>query len=358
VADNDLLSTFFRDYLRPLRASETFRQVLEASNEPLFRPADMTPMVSANPFYTKMILSLSFLSEKLSQWEADGAGKPDHDQQLIGRIAGLMGKAATRNVIACIRLLRVTNPQALPRKEGDRLTLTISQLISMAVAAEEFFQEQKIPHSDKGFLAGLHYDWLKAIMTAKKAPKDASTVLGDAYKEGQRLAQIAHEIGTRVEKLPNEQFLCAAAWVLPLGQALMAVRFPKGGGGPSWNEFQTECAKNPLNHKHPGLAERYLENRRFGVTHADLNALYVSAFGILAPVEKAIGFYRTPWYLERSCPEQLGVAMVLSIASTLSQKGQKKGESAPLWFSSFHREWMKKNRLTENTLVKIQVRSE
>ncbi len=349
-----MLTRLNRTYLTRANPGPTLRSVIAAHDDSMLRATDMAAIIRSNPMYAKVILSLPFLAQKISQWEEEAPDRADTDTLFTDRIAGLLGKSALRNVVAAIRLRRAVLG-GLPRKEGERVDLSVAQLIPMSIACEEYYQQHSIPHAEKGFAAGLHYDWLNALFINNKDGKPATDRLSKAFKEGQVLCQIARAIGLQMREMTLNEYLCAAAWLLPLGSALMNVTFPKGASGKAaWSEFEALQSKREARARQ-SLIEGLLQKRRFDTSDVELLSLFVSAFELFLPVERAIRYSRTPWFIEGSHPDEARFSNVLSITRSLRASfpltGGSKVAPTELPLPARQRKWLIANGVSEKALL-------
>jgi hypothetical protein len=345
--DRARLENLVRNYLRPSEAGETMRAVLAAHADERFGAFDLAAVLRGNPAYTQFILTLGFLSQRVTAWREEDPHRQDPDRVLTERVAGLLGKSAMRNLVCSIALSRAIDTN-LPRKGGEMPQVQPSQLLPMALKAEEDCQDRNWMNAELAFQAGLHFDWLAALLAARRGPKDARTALDEAFAQGTATARIGYTIGLKLKQVKLGSTVYAACLLAPLGKALMAVLYPKGQD-PAWVSLQAECDK--LN-AWGDLAREVRELTRFGgATFPELTALCVSAMGILSDIEPALRFWREPERIARADPDQHQLAMILHVAHSLARAG-KAVTSAPLSIEEFERRWLERAGVKEDALAR------
>jgi hypothetical protein len=341
------LSQLTKNYLLPSVPGETLTRVFALFTDSEFRPQELLYLLDTNPAFGHSILKQKLLAQKIAQWSQEDAKRTDQAIFLTKRVIGLLGKAAIRNLIASFRLARITN-EGMPRKKDEDITLQPQQQIPFALKTEDFCQNMKWAFAEMSFVGGLHYDWLTALLASRKASDDTKKVLKDAYDEGFLTAQYAYKICQQIKGVRHDRFVFAAALVLPLGKALMASTFPKGGSSQAWTAAAAEWEKYG---KLKTDAADHFENKLFQVTYPEMTALYVQAFSQIDLVGPAIRYALEPWLLLGGNRDQYQLAMILSTATTLIRSGAlKPGEDLPL--RDFQRKWLKQSGVKEKLLHK------
>jgi hypothetical protein len=340
--DLPLLPEIVRNYLVPLYPGRSLSRTLDVVSDETLRVHALSPVLERNQAYSQMLISLNFLSKRVSEWEAEGHHPADRERIILGRVLGLLGKSAARNFVACIRFGRIVG-KGLPRKAQEKAQFNNPRdVIKLAITAEEFCQERKWIHSEYAFEAGLHYDFLSGLLTARKAPAEAVRSVEETFKEGLRIARIAYGIGQKIENVPHGNRLFGAALLVPSGKILMQLIYPKTSQDRSWAAWLKESEKMPPEVK---VHQATLENRRFEWNHAELSSLIASSFARLRPLSAAIRYYQEPYYLKEAQPELHLLAGLLSVSATVSN-------GFPL--QRFHRQWLAQVGITEESLVSIR----
>ncbi len=309
------LGSLIDGFLAPLPPGTTLRQVLKASGDESALAQDIARPIEANPLYLHSLLSIDSLSSRINQWTEELAEADERDHLLLNRLVGLLGKAAIRNLVACVRLHRMSGA-GLPRKPSEKPRVAPREQLRFALAAEELCTDNHWIHPELAFVAGYHYDCLAALFAAKKLPKDRSAYLTETFKHAVRNAKIAYAIASHASALEHGKHVVAAALLAPIGKALMAVMYPKEDGESSWHAFVAQASKlrEPWN-----LAHLALEGRRFEITHEQLSYVVVLAFGAFGEIAPALLHIRTPAHFDSSDGGFNTLARLLSLTNKLSQ---------------------------------------
>jgi hypothetical protein len=294
--------------------------------------------------YRHYLFAQTFLSEKMTEWTSETEKISNRDEILLGRILGLMGKVSIRNLIACAITSRVGGEPIL--SEGDeKISATPSRIIPFALAAEKICEDLNWIFPEAAFSAGLHYDWLQAIIKKRNGSPDEKTMLESAFKEGLKLGKNAYRLGLQMKEIKLAKYLFSAGLILPIGKVLMTCLFPKSEGDQSWSKFVADC--DQVGEKRADFY-RYLEAKRFPVTHLEMSSLLMNFGELLREIEKAIYFSREP---ERLLKVDVGLhqlASILSILTTFEQSGEK-ALSAPRFEA-----WMTKNKITTEMIKPLE----
>jgi hypothetical protein len=322
--------------------------VIQAAGQEDVRAEDLAPLLVTDPKYRNYLFAQTFLAERMSEWLTENDGMPNRDRILLDRLLRLLGKIPVRNLVACAQMESLLGdaakkksgaggPAPGPGKDEGKITVTPSAVIPYALAAEAYCQDKGWVHPDHAFSAGLHYDWLVALLKKRGAPPDEKTALDAAFKEGIATGGMAYELGQRVGKVQHGKFLFASGMLLPIGKALMASIFPTSLGDRAWGKFAKsidqagDLAFDLL---------RYTEHRTFPITHAELSSLIANFGALLRVAEKAIYYYHEPYQLKKLNPDLFQLSSVLAVAARMART---KNQIPPL--ERFHEVWMRANGL-------------
>jgi hypothetical protein len=308
-------SQLIAEYLQPLVPGQTVRTLIEASADPVVRPLDLAQIIKANQSYSQLLRRMDLLQSRIAEWKAEDEKRADMGDVILDRIVSLLGKQATRNAGVCIGLHKLQG--TLPKKESDRFNLTPQDQIKSALAAEGFCQEHNLAYSEIAYVAGLHYDWLKAIFVRNKAPKDALTALSAAWTEGFEAARIAYDLSRLVKDFKFDRMVFAAALLEPIGKSLIAALYPKDLAAASWSAFLSDCDKFKTRKEEAFDA---FEKVRFDPTYREASALIIQYFGLLSPIEMAVYFSQHPYFLKKANRDLYRLSGIISLARGL-QKG-------------------------------------
>ncbi|MGK5088186.1 hypothetical protein WDW86_11560 [Bdellovibrionota bacterium FG-2] len=345
-------SKVIKDYLMPSRLGSTLMDIIAHSADERVMVQGLLPLFQKNPAYGQCLLMLDFLSKKVTQWKADDPEGIDNDEAIILRILGLLGKGPIRNLVASARMNRGRGT-GLPKKQGEKMAIKPNEQLRFAIAAEDFCLERSFIHPEEAYNAGLHYDWILNILLTSGASKEIKKVVDGFYKEGLFIGKIAYEIARMVPSVKMDRYVFAVGLVLPLGRLLMDQLFPAGktaGGQKPWPSFLADCeVYRPKKRQ----AIHSLEKSRFPILDNELAALYMTAFELLAPIEKAVFFYKEPYFLREGEPELFQLAMIVSVADALACLPR----DTPVLsehLESFHMEWLGEVGIGEEVLAQIR----
>src|SRR5690606_31287839 len=98
--------------------------------------ADLTPEVIANGAYAQFVLKVDFLQGRIKDWISEMPEGQADVRVLLERVFILLGKQASRNLIASIRLARLGN--TLPKKKSERFSVNPKDQLKHGLYAEEF----------------------------------------------------------------------------------------------------------------------------------------------------------------------------------------------------------------------------
>jgi len=333
------LSKCISTYLQPCVPGTTLEEVLSIVHNADLYPKDIAPVVINNQAYEQSILRIDFLQAKIKDWISESPEGQANYSKILGRIFTLLGKQASRNLVACIRINKLLG--VLPKKEQERMALMPKEQLKHGIAAEEFCQNRDYAFSDFAFIGGLHFDLLFAAMTKAKASRDALTAFSTQWVESLRAAHFAYEIASRQNSFKWNDRLFSAALCMGIGKLLMITLYPKELGAKSWLGFLAECEKLKFGR---WIHFQTQESKRFDVTHSELSSLVVSYSHFLTPIEKAIRYYQDPYFLKKLEPDLFRVSAICNLSSALSM-GQP--------FDEGHRRLQKEIGLTDDQIKTI-----
>jgi hypothetical protein len=334
--------------LLPIAPDPVALGVFQATGHEDVRAEALGPIIGDDSGYQRYLFAQTFLAERMSEWLTENEGMPNRNQILLDRLLRLLGKIPVRNLVACAQLDRMLGDSAKgpgsgaaagkppgPGKEEGKITVTPSRVIPYALAAETLAQDKGWVNPQGAFNAGLHYDWLAAVLKKRSAPPDEKTALDAAFKEGLAVGRMANELGQRVGKIQHGKSLFAAGLLLPIGKALMTSLFPASLDERSWAKFVKFCDQAG-----DRVFDYYLysEHRRFPITHAELSSLVVNFGALHRSVEKAIYFYPYPERLKKVDADLYQLSSALSVAVRMARY---KEQMPP--FEAFQQRWMTSN---------------
>jgi len=299
-------------YLVPAMPGPTLERVIEMTLDKERYAGDLMPIILKNSVYTQFILKVDFLQTRIKAWIAEMPEGQANYKVILERIFILLGKQASRNLIASIRLARLGNQ--LPKKKSERFSPNPREQLKQALTAEEFCEFRNFASIELGFLAGLQYDFLQTSFTRSKASREALSAIGTHFLESLTTAHYAYEIGSRMGSFPYSEYAFPAALSMGLGKALAYPLYPKEGK-PSYAGFLAEVEKkNVLKWEFAELEER----KRFPISTTELAALAVRNYVFFKKIEPAIRFSAEPFFLKKSQPKLYPLALLLGIADKVA----------------------------------------
>ena len=304
-----------RDYLVPASPGATLTRILEIHAGGTPDTSSTLKLLQDNPAYAQIIIKQARLAQKITQWKEECGTSGDLQTYLLHRIIGLMGQSSTRDLIASLRLSRVLG-KGIPRKKGDVIELKPQEQLAFALKTEEFCASQNWAFPEMAYVAGLHYDWLLALLQARKASEEAKKILAEAHLEGLRIAECAVRVSQQIKSIHLDRYVLASSIVLPLGKVLMAVLYPKGAGEKTWSGVMAEAEKYG---RAKWAAVEHFEKSQLEDTYPEMSALFAQAFELIAPAAPAIRFALEPWMLASANNDQRQLGMILSVANSLAR---------------------------------------
>jgi hypothetical protein len=339
-----IMVQLLRDFLEPLAPDPVALEILLAAGDENVRAPSLAPLFQSAPKYRDFLLGQTYLAERLTAWTEETAELPDRERIILDHVLGLLGKVPVRNVVACAVVTNLLEPASsgsgtVPEK---KIAGRPAQLIPFALEAEQLCQDRGWVGPNNAFCAGLHYDWVAAIVKKRAGPPEEKGAVISAFKEGLLTARVAYQIAQGLREFRLGKYLFPAGLLLPIGKALMACTFPAPLQNKSWSKFLADCDQ-------AGVMKtdflQFMERRRFPFTHAELSSLLVNFAAMLRNVEKALYFYPEAYRLKRTDPDLYQLSVLLSVSTRLVSAGTNKPVLEP-----FHLEWMNTQKLTEEKL--------
>lgn len=318
-----LLTALLNDYLLPLAPDPVAYGAIQAAADERVRAQELAPLIDQDAGYRGFLFAQTFLAERMSEWQTDSKDLPNRNQILLERILGLLGKVPVRNLIACAHVERILGATQ-PVDEEAKISVVPSKIIPFALEAERVCQDNGWVSPESAFCAGLHYDWLAAVIKKRNGTPDDKSALSASFKEGLATAKTAYALGQHISEFELGKHLYAAGLLLPLGKAVMACLFPKSGGDKSWASFVRRCEGTG---DHVFEYFQITESRRFPVTHAELSSLLVNFGALHRGLEKALCFYADPERLRRADSALYQLASLLSVAVRIARPGGQKARA-------------------------------
>jgi hypothetical protein len=331
------------DFLRPATPDAVALGVIQGAGDENLRASAFAPLIHSDTRYRNYLFAQTFLADRMSEWFEENAKNADRESVALDRTLGLLGKEPIRNLMACAHIDKILGTLDLssvadPEK---KISSRPSESIPFALEAEKTCMDKNWIFPETAFAAGIHYDWLSAIVKKKGGTPEDKSAIGGAFAEGVLTAKMAYVLGERTQEIKSGKYLFSAGILLPLGKAMMACLYPKSAS-PSWSSFTADVEK---------AAEKrfdflyFLERRKFPVSHAELGSLFVNFGAVLRVIEKAIYYYQEPDALQSIDPNLHQLSIMISLANRMAL-----AKGAPFPLEPFHVRWMKTNRISEESL--------
>jgi HD-like signal output (HDOD) protein len=260
--------------------------------------------------------------------EDDAAGDGPPPLLPLNHVILLLGMQRARNLVVAHKLATAAERSYPKSSVLDPQTFTAENYLKRAIEAEEYCKTNRIEFAEIAFSAGLIYDWIfEIIERGSKNPKAAKDHLDGLWKQALVTAKISSSLGKRIQSFPYQKFCFAAGLSCTAGNGLMALLFEDWTG--------TKFQGSPE-------AQIIQEREKYGVSPEELLSLIVSFFPVLRPMEKAIRFYREPYFLKDIDRQLYQLAVMINIAAATSSSGK---------IDSTQKKWLKDIKLTERDLA-------
>ncbi len=172
------------DFLRPVAPDPVLLRVIEAACDENVRAGELGPWITSDVGYRNYIFAQTFLSERISDWFEENAKSANREEIALERTLGLLGKSPIRNLLACARVQRILGSSA-EASLGDNLEVKINvrptEFVPYALEAEKICQDRLWISPETAFSAGIHYDWLAAIIKKRAGVPEEKSALTSAY---------------------------------------------------------------------------------------------------------------------------------------------------------------------------------
>ncbi len=305
------ISKALGQYLVPAVPGPTLNRVIEMTLNKERYAADLAPIVMENSAYAQFVLKVDFLQTRIKDWVSEMPEGQANYRVILERIFILLGKQASRNLVASIRLARIGNQ--LPRKKNDRFSPNPKEQLKHALTCEEFCETRNYASADLAFLGGLQYDLLLTALTKQKASREVLNAFSVHFPESLRVAHFAYEIGSRMGSIPLSEYAFSAALTQGIGRILAYALYPKEGGGASYAGYLAEIEKKTVFKWEFADSE---ERHRFALLPVEIAAFAAANYGFLKGVEPAIRFRKEAYYLKKTQPKLYPLALLLGLAES------------------------------------------
>jgi hypothetical protein len=303
-----VLAQCLSQYLVPALPGPTLKRVIEMTLDKERYAGDFAPIVMDNSVYAQYVLKVDFLQTRVKEWIAEVPEGQTNYRVILERIFILLGKQASRNLIASIRLARIGN--TLPRKKSERFSPNPKEQLKHALLCEEFCETNNYASSDLAFLGGLQFDLLLTNLVRLKASREVQEAFTTAFPQALKTAHFAYEIGSRMGSFPHSEYAFPAALSLGLGRILAYALYPKEGK-TSYAAFLTEVEKTTVYKWEFSDAQ---EKARFPLQASEISAMAAINYEFFKPIEPAIRFSSEAYFLKRLQPKLYPLSLLIGLA--------------------------------------------
>lgn len=306
------LSQCISQYLVQGVPGPTLERVIEMTLHKERYAGEFAPIVLDNDVYSQLVLRVDFLQSRIKEWIAEMPEGQSNTRVILERIFTLLGKQASRNLIASIRVARIGGQ--LPRKKNERFIPNPKEQLKHALTCEEFCNDRNYASADIAFLAGLQYDLLWTSLIRGKASREVQNAFPILFADSLKIAHFAYELGSRMGSFPKSECAFAGGLSLGLGKILATALYPKEGK-ISYAGFLAELEKKTiLKWEFKELEER----TRFPVLPVELASIASLSFGFFNSIEPAIRYSSEAYFLKLIKPELHPLSFLLGVAEVLA----------------------------------------
>ncbi len=313
--NSEALNQLIKDYFTPAVPGRTIHTLIETIGDPDNRVQALSPVLQNNPMYSDFILKMDMLSDRVGRWINDDGIDANATAELLEKALALLGRNSIRNACLCMKVFRASK-SGLPRKKSDKLQLAPREIIKTAIMTEEFCDKLKLAMSYHAFLAGLHFDMLRALALSNKVSGDIKVYIDNVVKRALKAALIAYNLGATAANSKFDAEVFAATMLSWTGRILQYILAPKDLDTKSWFKFEerTEMLGDEAD-----IAFRIREKTRFEWTHPELGAMWTVYCRIFSPIEKSIAYYQEPYLLKGKSHDLYDLASLIHISNRLSR---------------------------------------
>lgn len=323
------------EYLMPLGFGSTATGFLDSLDQPhADEMGALNQLLATNPLYCQWLENSNWDLLKKSKW-AEAAEKMSASEILY-----LRGGAHVRDALLALRMIRM-NPGELP-PIGGAPTIQPDKKLLHAFELEKMAQDQRLAHERTNYRAGLVFDVLTSIFEQKKLMNaGAQGARTECWKMGLRAGQVVYQLGSDLKTFKYQKYAFASGILLFAAVWMMYVRHATSGPeGPAYKEFVDRMKKQKLYHN-PEIATIFERKAYVFPSHA-WASLIANFSGHFRPIEKALFFIHSPYFLRKKHPDLFRLSILLATGYQLAIDG-------PL--TAFH-----KKRLTEIGVKASQLR--
>lgn len=247
------------------------------------------------------------------------------DQPSIDAAIILLGMQNSRNLVLAIQALRTVTGRHPEWDANGKMAFKAADYLKFALKCEEAASVNKGNYPDLAYAAGYLFDLL--ILTAREITEDTKKIeafIDLQFTHALRCAQIAAELAKEFPEFGLKKFAFSAALVHDLGKVALSILDPEVIG------FYEDCAKRDIKR---GM-RHYIEERRFGVQHAQLSAWICRSLEVFHPIIPAIERHHHPGLLKSQKDlYQLGalVCLATNMARNLKKTDQAEDPIVLTW---------------------------
>jgi HD-like signal output (HDOD) protein len=280
----------YRSYVHPTNIGRSVKKLLKLSLDPAVYAKDLISVFEENPALVGAVLKWETLQSKLKEWVDEDPLKRVDERVLLVRSLNLLGKQSVRNLVASQEILRIQG--ALPKKQKEKFRLNPKDLIPYALSAEEKSELSPGVLPEVAFLAGYHFDLLKAALIRAKAPREGIAAMEREWGEWLKDAQFSVRLASQLKKFEEGGLVYSGALLSQIGSVLMRTIHPSELEAKSYREFlKTDLGKPPVD-----LNRLLTEKKRFEILEREWSSIFIREVGLFPELERMVRYFEEQYF--------------------------------------------------------------
>jgi hypothetical protein len=330
-------------FLYSMRIGATAGDILQEFIDIDVTSEDLVRILEHNPVYKDCLEAFVLGKSPAKKDQEDKDGKSVH------RLISLLGMIGSRNFLLSLRVARGVHGQ-FPRDKENKIEITPSETIKLAINTEELCLRQKIDYPETAFAAAYHFDWMRAVLKKNSLEKPLETHFAEVWKDAIRTATVAYGLAERCKNFGPIKYAYAAGMLSKLGKITIAAETRESSGSDSWIGYQEHLSKMSFK---SAYARYFLEEEKFKTGFAAHSALLIRFAGVFSEIERAIFYMHEPYYLRNADPNLYKLALVLNMAHRMGHDWKAPADAKDPMVERWKIPEMNKLGLTPNHLVEV-----
>ncbi len=348
---NSVYSPLIYDLVPALDLGDTVQAYLLDYEDAKTPDDTLAQDLASNPMYRHFFQR--YLKAKLGQGKSslkddDAEGSTKLEKPV--RFLAFFGKKGCRNLLCALRKMRMMKGQ-LPRKDTDTYNPRIEEFLPRAAVIDDLLEDKEVMSFKQAYYGALLFDFIDIPFKKKNAwSASLQEQATKQYEKHLMVAQLSYEISKRAPEFPLKDYMYAASLAIGVAKFLLFANYANGSQKLPWKEYEKQT--EPLFEKAPELVLR-LEQRSYGVSHNEIASFVVRHFAPLAGLDKAVHYFREPFYLKTEDQGLYRAALTLYFANRLAEGKVLEMSKRVLAMTDFERKQLAQLKLTEAQLVEI-----